>query len=61
MKNFDSNGYIRKTYRQYMIRIDRKKDPDIIQKLEAVENITAYLRDLVREDLKRGKEKKQVQ
>ena len=60
MKNFDPNGYIRKTYRQYVIRIDRKKDPDIIQKLEAVGNITAYLRDLVREDLKHGKEKERL-
>lgn len=61
MKTFDAAGYIRKKYRQFMIRIDRDKDPDVIQKLEAEQNVTAYLRDLVKEDLNNGEEKKQVQ
>ena len=61
MKTFDSSGYIRKKYRQFMIRIDREKDPDVIQKLETEQNLTAYLRDLVKEDLDNGEEKKPVQ
>ena len=61
MKTFDSSGYIRKKYRQFMIRIDREKDPDVIQKLETEQNLTAYLRDLVNEDLDNGEEKKPVQ
>ena len=60
MKTFDSSGYIRKKYRQFMIRIDREKDPDVIQKLETEQNLTAYLRDLVKEDLNNGKEKERI-
>lgn len=60
MKTFDSTGYIRKKYRQFMIRIDREKDPDVIQKLETEQNLTAYLRDLVKEDLNNGKEKERL-
>ena len=60
MKTFDSSGYIRKKYRQFMIRIDREKDPDVIQKLETEQNLTAYLRDLVKEDLNNGKEKERL-
>lgn len=61
MKTFDAAGYIRKKYRQFMIRIDRDKDPDVIQKLESEQNVTAYLRDLVKEDLNNGEEKKPIQ
>ena len=52
MKTFDSAGYIRKKYRQFMIRVDRDKDPDIIQKLESVDNLTGYIRSLVYDDVR---------
>lgn len=60
MKSFNVNEYIRKKYRQFMIRVDREKDPDIIQKLESVDNVTAYVRDLVSGDIKDGEKTKQI-
>lgn len=60
MKTFNPSEYVRKKYRQIVLKLDREKDADIIQKLESVSNITAYARDLIVEDLKHGKETEQV-
>lgn len=60
MKNFDQNAYNREKYRAFIIRVDRVKDPDVIQRLEASGNVSAYVRDLVKGALKDGNEKKQV-
>lgn len=60
MKNFNPNTYIKDNYRQFLVKIDKEKYPHIIQKLEDVVNITAYVRDLVNEDLRNGEKTKQI-
>lgn len=60
MKNFDQYAYNREKYRTFIIRVDRVKDPDVIQRLEASGNVSAFVRDLVKGALNDGNEKKEV-
>ena len=60
MKTFNANEYIRQKYRQIVLKLDRQKDAGIIQHLEDQKNITAYVRDLISEDLNHGNETEQV-
>lgn len=40
--------------RQYRLRLSVKNDADIIEKLDSVPNKIGYLKELIREDLKKG-------
>lgn len=60
MKTFNVNEYMKQKYRQIVLKLDRQKDAGIIQHLEDQKNITAYVRDLISEDLTHGNETEQV-
>ena len=60
MRTFNANEYIKQKYRQVVLKLDRQKDAGIIQHLEDQKNITAYVRDLIVEDLNNGNETEQV-
>lgn len=54
---FDANKYnvkyVRENYRQFMIKVNRNTDPDLVAWLESQENVQTYIRELVRKDMKR--------
>ena len=52
MKHFNASDYIREKYRQIVLKLDKEKDKEIIGKLEQQDSMTAYVRDLINEDLK---------
>ena len=52
MKRFNASEYIREKYRQIVLKLDKEKDKEIIGKLEQQDSMTAYVRDLINEDLK---------
>ena len=52
MKHFNASEYIREKYRQIVLKLDKEKDKEIIGKLEQQDSMTAYVRDLINEDLK---------
>lgn len=45
--------YDAKTARYFSLKLNRNTDADIIQHLETQESIQAYLKNLIREDMKR--------
>ena len=51
MKKFNVTDYNREKYRAYLVRVDRAKDPDVIERMESMDNLSAYVRDLVRADI----------
>lgn len=51
MKHFNASDYIRGKYRQFVLKLDKEKDKEIITKLEEQNSMTAYVRDLIKEDL----------
>lgn len=51
MKHFNASDYIREKYRQFVLKLDKEKDKEIITKLEEQNSMTAYVRDLIKEDL----------
>ena len=54
MKHFNASDYIREKYRQIVLKLDKEKDRQVIAKLEEQDSMTAYIRELVNEDLKHG-------
>ena len=43
--------YIKQNQRQFMLKVNRKVDPDMVAWLESQENVQAYLKDLIRADM----------
>ena len=43
--------YIKQNQRQFMLKVNRKTDPDMVDWLESHENVQAYLKDLIRKDM----------
>lgn len=43
--------YIKQNQRQFMLKVNRKTDPDMVAWLESKENVQAYLKDLIRADM----------
>ena len=41
---------------QVSFKVNRKTEPDILKKLESVENKQGYIKQLIREDIERMKE-----
>ena len=41
---------------QVSFKVNRKTEPDILEKLESVENKQGYIKQLIREDIERLKE-----
>lgn len=49
-----SQAYDRENTRRINLKLNLKTDADIIQKLESVENIQGYLKQLIREDIEKA-------
>lgn len=45
--------YQRSKVRQYGIKVYKNTEPDILQKLESVDNVSGYIKDLIRKDIAR--------
>ena len=52
MRHFNASEYIREKYRQIVLKLDKEKDQQVIAKLEEQDSMTAYVRELINEDLK---------
>ena len=50
-KNQNKNQYKNKTYKEYMLRLNKNTDADIIEKIENVESKRNYIIDLIRKDI----------
>lgn len=50
-KNQYNNQYKKKTYKEYMLRLNKNADVDVIEKIENVENKRNYIIDLIRKDI----------
>lgn len=50
-KNQYNNQYKKKTYKEYMLRLNKNTDADIIEKIENVESKRNYIIDLIRKDI----------
>lgn len=54
MYNKEAQAKYKKTkVRQYSIKVYRNTEPDILQKLESVDNVSGYIKDLIRKDIER--------
>ncbi len=60
MKHFNASDYIREKYRQIVLKLDKKKDQQVIAKLEEQDSMTAYVRELINEDLKHGEKQERL-
>ena len=47
-----SNRYNKKNIRQFKLSLNKKNDSDIIEKLESVDSIQGYIKELIRADIK---------
>ena len=47
--------YVAKTYKRVTIKLRKDRDIDIINKLESVENINQYIKDLILKDIENNK------
>ena len=43
--------FLVKTYRPFIIRMSKMKDADMIEFMESQDNLTGYIRDLIRKDM----------
>lgn len=50
--------YYKENCRVFPLKLNKKKDSDVINILERKRNRTQYIKTLVREDIKKGKEGK---
>lgn len=50
--------YNKNTYRTFVFRVSKEKEGDIIKYLESQENLTEYLKILIREDMLNNPDKK---
>lgn len=47
--------YIKANQRQFMLKVNRNIDPDMIAWLESKDNVQAYLKELIRADMEKQK------
>lgn len=45
--------YLKKAYQRYTIRVRKDDEKDIIDKLESVESINRYVKELIKADMKK--------
>ena len=46
-----NSGYVKENLRQFMLKVNRKLDPDMVEWLESKDNVQAYLKELIRKDM----------
>ena len=47
--------YQKKNTKSFSVRFNKNTEPEIVDKLESQENVTNYVRSLIKEDLKKEK------
>ena len=47
--------YIKQYQRQFLLRVNRKLEPDMVTWLESKDNVQAYLKELIRKDMEESK------
>ena len=45
--------YVKKYQRQFMLKVNRNTDPEMVAWLESQENVQSYLKGLIRQDMNR--------
>lgn len=50
-KNQYNKQYKKETYKEYMLRLNKNTDADVIEKIENVESKRNYIIDLIRADI----------
>ena len=50
--------YQKKNTKAFSVRFNKNTEPEIVDKLESQENVTNYVRSLIKEDLKKEKNNK---
>lgn len=45
--------YVKQFQRQFMLKVNRNTDPEMVAWLESQENVQAYLKQLIREDMEK--------
>ena len=48
-------GYVKENIRQFMLKVNKKLDPEMVEWLESKENVQSYLKDLIRKDMESSK------
>ena len=47
--------YIKNFQRQFMLKVNRKTEPEMVEWLESQESVQTYLKQLIQEDMNRKK------
>ena len=47
--------YVKNFQRQFMLKCNRKTEPELVEWLESKENIQTYLKELIRKDIENSK------
>lgn len=45
--------YVKQFQRQFMLKVNRNTDPEMVAWMESQENVQAYLKQLIREDMEK--------
>ncbi len=53
-KNAYDNEYIKKNQRQFMLKVNRIHEPEIIEWLESKDSVQTYLKELIRKDMQQN-------
>lgn len=48
--------YIAKTRRRYVLNLNKNTDGELLEHLEKMDNVNGYLKELIKEDMKKGGE-----
>lgn len=45
--------YLKQYQRQFVIKVNRKNDPEMVEWLESQESVQTYIKNLIRQDMER--------
>ena len=48
-------SYVKANIRQFMLKVNRKLDPEMVDFLESKDNVQAYLKELIKADMEKQK------
>ena len=54
MSNTPVERYQKANIRRWVVQVNRKTQPDILQHLESIENVQGYILNLIRSDMERA-------
>jgi len=57
-RNKQINDWKRKNVRRVLLEVSREQEQDILEKLESQKSMNAYIKDLIRQDIAKDKEKR---